>query len=386
MMDFCLKACLLLACLAVLVPDAHANRADFHACLVYVGTYTDKDSKGIYAFRLDMTTGIAQPLGLVAETVNPSFLTADPTSTYLYAVNEIDEFKGEKRGAVSAFRIDKDSGKLTLLDQMPSGGTGPAYVVTDKTGKYVLVANYGGGSVAVLPVHSNTGVGKVISLVQHHGSGPKPNQSMPRVHAISMAADDRFAIVTDLALDEVISYPFDPNTGRLNPAGAHILKLPPGVGPRHSAVHPSRDIIYVITEMESTVSAIAFDRSTGSLKLLQTISTLTKNFRGVNNAAEIQVHPSGRFLYASNRGDDSIAVFAIDHQTGLLKLIENVPAKGKEPRHFGMDAAGRYMIVADQTSNQVVVFRIDSDTGHLTPTGQAFHVPSPVAVRFVSVR
>lgn len=382
-MDLVLKACFVLMCLGLFAGDIHATAADATSYLVYIGTYTDKDSKGIYAFRIGARTGDTQPLGLVAETVNPSFLGVDPGANHLYAVNEIDEFKGQKTGAVSAFKIDKTSGKLTLLNQVPTGGTGPAYVLTDRTGKYVLVANYAGGSVAVLPVSQDGSLGKVVSLVQHHGSGPKPNQSMPRAHSISMSADNRFAVVADLALDELISYPFDAKTGLLNPNDARILKLPPGVGPRHSAFHPALDVLYVITEMESTVSAVAFDRADGSLRLLQTVSALPNGFHGVNNAAEIQVHPSGKFLFASNRGADTIAVFAIDANTGMLKLIENFPAGGREPRQFGMDATGHYMIIANQNSNQVAVFRIDSKTGHLTPTGQTFAVPSPVAVRFV---
>jgi 6-phosphogluconolactonase len=352
---------------------------------VYVGTYTDKESKGIYGFRIDTNTAKVTPLGLLAETENPSFLAADPTGKFLYAVNEIDEYMGQKTGTISAFRIEKSSGKLILLNRVPSEGTGPCYVTTDRTGRYVLIANYGGGSIADFPVLNDGSLGPAASFIQHKGSGPKPNQDAPRAHSIGLSADNRFAVVADLALDSLISYPFDVGNGELTEKDAPEFKLPAGAGPRHFTFDSRGKFAYVLAEMQSAVTAMSFNSATGELRQIQTISTLPKDFSGVNNAAEVQVHPSGKFLYASNRGHDSIAVFAINPKDGTLKLLEFVPTGGKEPRHFGMDSTGRFLIVANQNSGNVVVFKIDSKTGRLASTGQVFAVPTPVAVKFVAL-
>jgi 6-phosphogluconolactonase len=361
-----------------------AKRA-INGYVVYVGTYTDKESKGIYAFRIDTTTAKVTSLGLVAETENPSFLASDPSGSFLYAVNEIDEYKGQKTGTISAFSIEKSSGKLALLNKVASQGTGPCYVTTDKTGHYVLVANYGGGSIADFPVLKDGSLGSVASFIQHTGSGPKPNQDAPRVHSIGLSADNRFAVVADLALDNLISYPFNVANGSVTSNNAAVFKMPSGAGPRHFTFDPRGRFAYVIAEMQSTVTVMSFDAATGELDQLQTISTLPKYFSGVNNAAEVQVHPSGKFLYASNRGHDSIAVFSIHPKDGTLSLLEYVPTNGKEPRHFGMDSKGRFLIVANQNSGNVVIFKIDTKTGHLTSIGQVFEVPRPVAVKFVAL-
>jgi 6-phosphogluconolactonase len=353
--------------------------------LVYIGTYTEKESKGIYALRIDTTSAKVTSLGLVAETENPSFLASDPSGSFLYAVNEIDEYKGQKTGTISAFSIEKSSGKLTLLNKVASQGTGPCYVTTDKTGRYVFVANYGGGSIADFPVLKDGSLGLVASFIQHSGSGPKPNQDAPRAHSIGLSADNRFAVVADLALDNLTSYPFNVANGSLSSNNAAVFKLPSGAGPRHFTFDPRGKFAYVVTEMQSTVTAMSFDSATGELHQLQTISTLPKDFSGVNNAAEVQVHPSGKFLYASNRGHDSIAVYSINPKDGTLNHLEYVPTKGKEPRHFGMDNKGRFLVVANQNSGNVVIFQIDKNTGRLTSTGQVFDVPTPVAVKFVSL-
>ncbi len=352
--------------------------------LVYFGTYTGQKSKGIYAYRFDGATGRLTPLGLVAETTNPSFLAVHPNRRFLYAVSEIANYEGQKSGAVSAFALDPRTGKLTFLNQVSSRGADPCYLVVDKTGKHVLVANYSGGSVAAFPVRADGRLGEASALVQHAGGSVNPErQQGPHAHSINLSPDNRFAIAADLGLDQLLVYRFDPTKGSLAADSPAFAKVNPGAGPRHFAFHPSGRFAYVINEMQSTVSAFAYDAAGGVLPALQTISTLPKDFAGKNDTAEVQVHPTGRFLYGSNRGHDSIAVFAIDAEKGTLTPVEYVATRGKTPRNFGIDPTGSFLFAANQDSDNIVVFRINPDSGRLTPTGQVVEVPSPVCVKFV---
>jgi len=356
--------------------------------LVYIGTYTDKSSasKGIYAYRFDPATAQLTSLGLAAESANPSFLTIHPNHKFLYAVNETGDYKGQKSGGVSAFAIDRATGKLTLLNEVASRGADPCYITVDKTGKFVLVANYTGGSVAVFPVLADGRLGEASAFVQHAGHGQDPQrQEGPHAHSIDLSPDNRFAIVDDLGLDETLVYKFDSSKGSLTPNDPAFAKAAPGAGPRHFALHPNGKFAYVIDEMASAVSAFNYDPASGVLHPLQTISTLPKDFTGAstNTDAEIEVHPSGKFLCASSRGHDSVAVFAIDPSQGTLTLIEIVPAKGKTPRSFGIAPGGSFLFVTNEESNNVVVFRIDHKTGRLTPTGQELQVSAPVCVKFL---
>lgn len=354
--------------------------------LVYVGTYTGPASKGIYAYRFDAATGQATSLGLVAETANPSFLALHPSRKFLYAANEISDYQGQKSGGVSAFAIDRKTGKLAFLNQVSSRGAGPCYVTFDKTGKYVLVANYDTGSVAAFPVLKDGRLGEASAVVQHTGHGADPQrQEGPHAHQIELSRDNRFAIVSDLGLDELLVYRFDPAKGTLTPNHPPFAMVNPGAGPRHFAFHPSGKFAYVINEMQSTITEFSYHRASGVLRPLQTISTLPKDFKGNNDTAEIEVHPAGRFLYGSNRGHGSIATFAINPTTGALTTVENVSTQGKTPRNFAIDPTGRYLFAANQASNNIVVFRVDPQTGHLTPTGQVLEVPSPVCVKFVAI-
>jgi 6-phosphogluconolactonase len=351
---------------------------------VYVGTYTGPTSKGIYAYRFD-AAGRLTPLGLVAESVNPSFLAVDPSRRFLYAVNEISNFGGQKSGAVSAFAIDRGTGKLTFLNQVSSRGAGPCHVGLDKTGKYVLVADYEAGSVAVFPVLADGRLGEASAFVQHQGHGVNPErQEGPHAHSIALSPDNRFALAADLGLDELLVYRFDATQGSLAANRPPFAKVHPGAGPRHFDFSPSGKFVYLINEMGSTVTAFSYDAARGALRELQTISTLPKDFKGQSDAAEVQVHPSGKFLYGSNRGHDSIAVFAIDARNGTLAPAEHVLTQGKTPRNFAIDPTGSYLFAANQDSNNIVVFRIDSQTGHLTPTGQVLEVSSPVCVTFAA--
>ncbi len=353
---------------------------------VYIGTYTGQKSKGIYAYRFDAATGRLTSLGLVAETVNPSFLAVHPNRRFLYAVSEMAKYEGRNSGAVSAFAIDRETGKLAFLNRVSSRGGGPCYVVVDKTGKSLLVANYGGGSVAVLPVLEYGRLGEASAFVQHAGSSVNPKrQQGPHAHSINLSPDNRFAIAADLGLDQVLVYRFDPTKGSFAANNPAMAKVNPGAGPRHLAFHPSGRFAYVINEMQSTVSAFSYDAAGGVLRELQTISTLPKDFAGDNTTAEVQVHPTGKFLYGSNRGHDSIAVFAIDTGTGTLTPVQHVPTQGKTPRNFGIDPTGSHLFAANQNSDNIVVFRIDPKTGRLTPTGQVLEVSSPVCVKFIPI-
>jgi 6-phosphogluconolactonase len=352
--------------------------------LVYVGTYTGGESKGIYAWRFDAGLGVATPLGLVAEAANPSFLAADPTNRYLYAASEISSRGGKREGAVSAFAIDSATGKLALLNQVSSRGAGPAFVTVDRAGGNLLVANYGGGSVAVCPIHSDGRLGEATAFVQHTGSSINPQrQREPHAHSINVSPDNRFAIVADLGLDKLLVYRFDAAKGALTPNDPPFAAVKPGSGPRHFTFHPSGRFAYVINELASTVTAFSYDAARGAFTELQTISTLPKDFAGNSTTAEVQVDPAGRFLYGSNRGHDSIAVFAIDPSKGALTPVEHVPTQGKTPRNFRIDPTGSYLFAANQDSGSVVIFRIDARTGRLAPTGKVLAVASPVCVKFV---
>lgn len=351
--------------------------------LVYIGTYTDHGSKGIYVYRFDAATGQVTTLGLAAESPQPSFLTVDPTEHFLYAVNELDTYKGQHTGAVNAFSIDAATGKLSLLNEVSSRDAGPAHIALDQTGKYALVSNYTLGSVAVFPVSQDGRLGDLTDFVRHKGSSVNvERQEGPHAHAVAFSPDNRFALVADLGLDQILVYPFDAAAGTLGHE-PHITKTHPGAGPRHLVFDPTGKFVYVINEMQSTVVSYSYDAARGELHELKTISTLPDKFAGSNDAAEIAVHPSGKFLYASNRGHDSIAVFSVDSVKGALTRVEFVSTKGKTPRNFAIDPTGAWLFVANQASDNVVVFRIDGKTGHLTPTGQALSVASPACVKFV---
>ena len=299
--------------------------------LVYIGTYTRRSSDGIYAFELDMESGALTSKGLVAESVNPSFLAIAADGERLYAVNEIGNYNDEKAGAVSEFSIDPESGELELLNQHSSKGGGPCHLVIDGSGSNVLVANYGGGSVACLPIDAAKGLLEASSFVQHEGSSVNPRrQTGPHAHSINVSPDNRFAMVADLGMDKVLIYQLDADSGELTENDPAFAKVSPGAGPRHFAFHPSGKFAYVINELHCTVTAFTLDAKNGALAERQTISTLDVPLQKGFSTAEVQVHPSGRFLYGSNRGHDSIAVFAIDERSGRLKRVQVQPSGGDD--------------------------------------------------------
>ncbi len=354
--------------------------------LVYIGTNTGPKSQGIYVYKLNMTTGRLAPLGLAANSNNPGFLAIDYTHRYLYAVNEIGDYEGHKTGSVTAFSINRKTGKLTLLNIVASGGSGPTHLVVDKTGKFVLVANYGAGSVALFPILTAGRLGNALTVLPQTGHSVNPQrQGEPHAHSIYVSPDNRYAVSADLGTDQVYVYRFDADRGTLAPNQPAFVKVPAGTGPRHFAFDPHGRFGYVVEEMGSSITAFSYDAAHGSLHPIQTLSTLPSGYKGSSNSAEIEMHPFGKFLYASNRGHDSITVFAIDPLKGTLTPKEYDSTEGKTPRSFNMDPTGHYLIAANQGSDSLVVFRVDATTGHLTPTGQKLDAPSPTCVTFVPV-
>ncbi len=357
--------------------------------LVYFGTYTDEKSKGVYVSRLDLASGALTPPELAAETPNPSYLAVHPNGNFLYAANEVRSFEGKEAGSVSAFAIDRKTGKLTPLNQQSAVGRGPVYVIVDKTGRNVLVSNYGGGNVAVLPIGADGMLKPASAFIQHTGSSVNPQrQSAPRAHSINLDPGNRFAYAADLGLDKVLIYRFDADKGSLVPNDPPFVAVAPGAGPRHFAFHPSGRFAYVINEINVTLTAFRADPERGALTEVETVSTLPPN-QSVQtgfSAADVRVHPSGKFLYGSNRGHDSIVVFAIDEKSGRLTRLQNDSTQGSTPRGFGIDPTGAYLLAANQRSDSVVVFRIDQRTGRIAPTGQKLEVGAPACVKFVVAR
>lgn len=382
---------LLAGALVAGVPLQSAEKAGASpkAYFVYFGTYTKGKSKGIYRARLDVATGRLSAAELAAECADPSFLAVHPNETSIYAIDEgSDPAKSPQRG-VSAYAVDPRSGELIFLMQRSAGGPGPCHLAVDPDGKAVLVANYSGGSVAALPLFPDGKIDAPMSVVQHKGSSVNPaRQKEPHAHGIYVSPGGRFALSPDLGIDKVLVYRLDSEKPALTPNTPASVALPPGSGPRHLAFHANGKFAYVINELLCTMSVFAFNAQRGELKNVQTISTLPPGERvqAGTSTAEVVAHPSGKFVYGSNRGHNTIVVFASDPATGKLTHLENVSTQGKTPRHFAVDPSGRWLLAENQNSDTVVVFRIDAQTGRLTPTGQSLEVPSPVCAVFVRVR
>ena len=371
---------------------AAARKANSNAqpTLVYAGTYTGPKSKGIYYFSLKTTNLEVEqnitlvPLGLAAESVNPSYLTIDARRRLVFAVNEVDQFEGKPGGAVSAFSADPATGKLTLLNQRPSMGAGPCHLALDQDGRYLMVANYNGGSVAVLPVAADGRLGAATDFVQHRGKSVNPDrQAGPHAHCVTFDPGNRFVFVCDLGLDRVLTYRFDAQQGKLTPGEPAFTAAKAGAGPRHMAFRPDGRFAYVMNELNSTLVAYAYDAKAGALKELQTISTLPGYYDGPNTGAEVGVHPSGRFLYASNRGNNTVVLFGIDRDEGTLTYIEEQGTGGKTPRHFGIQPSAKHLVIANQESDTLLVCRIDAGNGRLKPSGVFAAAPSPACAQFL---
>ncbi|MCU1267809.1 MAG: 6-phosphogluconolactonase [Acidobacteria bacterium] len=353
--------------------------------LVFVGTYTSGKSEGIYLYRLDQSSGELRHVATTKGVVDPSFLTIAPNRRYLYAVNEVEMFAGKKSGALSAFAIDQRSGELTLLNQQPTLGGAPCYVVTDQTGEFALVANYVGGNVAVLPVHSDGSLGEATDMKQDFGSSINADrQTGPHAHCIVLDPGNRFAYACDLGTDKIMIFRFDKRQGKLMPGKKPWVQVKPGAGPRHLTFHPSGRYAFVLNELHATVTVFAHNAVDGNLREVQTIVTLPKEFKGENTSADIHVSLDGRFLYCSNRGHDSIAAFKIDPRSGKLTFIAHEPTGGQTPRNFAIDPTGTFLLAANQKSDNIVTFRLDPKTGRLRATGHVVKVPSPVCLKFTS--
>lgn len=352
---------------------------------VYFGTYTGAKSKGIYVSRFDSTTGRLSEAELAAETKNPSFLALHPKSR-LYAVGEVNDAQGQRAGAVSAFAIESRTGKLTLLNQQTSGGAGPCHVSVDATGQCVLVANYGSGGLAALSIGPDGRLAEATNVIQHSGSSVHPQrQTGPHAHCILPAPDNRFALACDLGLDRVFVYQLDAAAGKLGAHTPAFAAVPHGAGPRHLAFHPNGKFVYVINEIALTITTFSYDATRGVLFEEQNLSTVPGDYAVTekDSTAEIAVHPGGKFVYGSNRGPDSISVFAVDPTTGKLTRVQTESSLGKSPRHFAIDPSGRWLLAENQHSDSVVVFAINPDTGKLTPAGPSLSVGSPVCAVFV---
>lgn len=349
----------------------------------YVGTYTAKtSSKGIYAFRYDANSGKLTPIGIAAETPDPSWIVIHPSGKFLYAANEAG-----KNSTISAFAIDAQTGKLTLLNQLPALGEDPCYISLDRAGKYIFVANYTSGNVVVFPIGADGKLGAATANVHDEGKlGPnKERQEAPHAHWVEPSPDNRFLLVADLGLDAILIYGFDADKGALTPIPGqevHQVKLKAGSGPRHLAFSRDKRWVFSVNELGSTVTWFLYDPLRGWLTEITNTATLPKSFSGRNDTAEITVHPNGRFVYASNRGHDSIAAFRIEAANGKLTTTGDFPTGGKEPRHFAIDPLGNYLLAENQLSDRIVMFRIDQQTGALTQTGDTVAVPTPVCIAF----
>ena len=373
------------------VADVHAIRASSKAneMYIYVGTYTSggSKSKGIYIHRFNGDTGQIFPYKVVEEVEEPSFLAIDPKGRYLFAVNETMAFDGKPSGAVCSFEIGKKTGDLKFINKVASLGGAPCHVTVTKDGRFVLVANYMGGNVAVFPVDAKGKLGSASSTQQHSGSGPqKDRQEAAHAHSIILAPDNKFVFVNDLGIDQVVIYAFDPIAGKLTPnKNQPHYSTAAGAGPRHFKFHPNGRFAVVLNELNMTVTSLAYDAVAGTLKELKTVSTLPRDFKGQNTCADIHFSPDGRFIYASNRGHDSIAVFSFDASDGRMQLIEVVSTGGKTPRNFAIDPKGKFLLAANQNSDSIVVFSIDGSSGRLKSTGTVADSPRPVCVLFHSL-
>lgn len=362
---------------------ASAFGADY---FVYASTYNSRSSPGIYALRFDTATGKLKPMALAVATLRSSFLAVHPNHRVLYTVNEVSNVNGVPGGGISAFAIDPAKGELRQLNIVNSGGAGPTHLSVDKTGKALVVANYAGGSVAVVPIGPDGSLKKATTVIQHSGSSVnKDRQEGPHAHCVVISPDNRFVLAADLGTDQIFTYRLSTLKPSLTPAATPFIKAAPGAGPRHIAFHPNGRFVYVINELASTVAVYAYTPLTGALHELQTISTLPEDFKGTNTAAEVAVSASGKFLYASNRGHDSIAVFSIDAKTGKLATVQTVPTQGKTPRNFAIDPTGAYLLAANQDSSNIAVFKIDPESGQLT-AGDVVEAPTPVSLVFVPAK
>ncbi len=364
-------------------------RADDQRWLLYVGTYSRPAdgnrpaSEGIYGTHFDASTGKFGEVFLAAKAGDPSFVAIHPSGKYLYSIGESGKFEGKNQGVIQAYAIDQATGRLTLLNEQTTGGAGPCHLVVDALGQTALIANYGGGSAASVRIQPDGKLGELASFHQHQGSSVNPQrQQEPHAHSINLDADNKFAYVADLGLDRILVYAFDAASGKLLPNPKQV-EVEPGAGPRHFAFHPQGKWAFVINELASSITSFRCDPQTGTLATVENVSTLPDKYEQPSYTAEVVVHPTGKFVYGSNRGHDSIAVFKFDDKNGSLDRVEIEPIGGRTPRNFVIDPSGKYLLAEGQDTDSVTVFEIDATTGALKPTGEKLTVPVPVCIRFV---
>jgi 6-phosphogluconolactonase len=366
------------AAAAALLLVSSARGAEY---LVYAGTYTGGSSRGIYGYRFETRTGKLKSLGLMAETSNPSFLVEHPGHRFLYAVNE------DAGNSVSAFLIDPKSGKLSPVNRAASKGEGPCHLTPDRSGRWLAVANCRSGSVAVLPLRQDGGVGEAQALVQHRGSSVNPKrQAGPHAECVLFSPDNRFLLVADLGLDRIFVYRFDAETGTLKPADSAFAPVAPGSGVRHLAFHPNGRVLYALNELSSSVTAFHYEAASGALSEFQTVSTLPPSYAGPHTAAEIAVNAAGTLVYASNRGLDTMALLVVDPLRFTLSALEFTPLIGRTPRHFAIDPSGAYLVAANRDSASITVYSLHPHSGQLRPVGRPTpSIDQPACVVFVPV-
>jgi len=359
------------------------NMSDSSAFILYIGSYSNSTGEGIYIGKMDRETGALEILKSV-QAVNPSFLILHPNKQYLYAVNETQHFEGQPGGAVSAYSLNPFTGDLQLLNRQPTHGGSPCHLTVDKSGQYVVAANYGGGNVTVLPRYNDGSLGPATDIVQHTGSSINAQrQEAPHAHSVNLNPVGNYIYAVDLGIDKVMIYQLDTVNGKLRHNEPAFFKAAAGSGPRHLAFHPNGKFVFIINELNSTITCCVCDTLTGALTEIHTVSTLPHDFKGGNSCAEVQVLPDGRFVYGSNRGHDSIAIFAFDENNGHLTLNGFEPTLGKTPRYFTIDPSGEFLLAANSNSNHINVFRINKEKGTLKFTGHQVNVSSPVSIQFL---
>ena len=358
------------------------------APVVFVGTYTESEagqSEGIYVYRIDPTSGELTFEKAVQGILNPSYLTIHPQQSFLYAVNEVQRFGGQPGGGVSAFSIASVTGELNLLNEQPSHGEDPCYISIEQTGRFALVANYTSGSISMFPIQKDGRLGPVSEVIQHSGSSVHPErQSGPHAHCILPNPTNHFAIAVDLGLDKLLIYRMDLVRGKLHKDSE--VKVEPGAGPRHLTFHPNAHYAYLINELNSTLIAYRYDSDVGTFEEIETVPALLKDFKGGNLCADLHISPNGKYLYASNRGHDSIVCFLIDENTGKLTCRNHTSTEGQEPRNFAIDPSGVFLVAANQKTNNIVTFKIDPTSGQLSKTGHEVEVSMPVCVKFTYLK
>lgn len=363
--------------MGILTGASLAAQAQSGKEIMYVGTYSTRGSEGIYVFEFDRKTASMKPVQAVSNAKSPSFLAIHPSGKHLYSVNE----GAEKLGGVSSYAIDKPTGKLTFINGQSSLGAGPCHISVDQTGKTAFVSNYGGGSLAVLPINADGSLAAPSDSVQDVGTGPNAQrQDKSHVHSATLAPDNRFVYVANLTTDKVNIFAIDTKTSTVKPAETPYASVKPGSGPRHFTFHPNGKYAYLVEELTSTVAVFSRNAKTGALTLIEgNVKTLPDGFAGQNTSADIHIDPSGKFLYQSNRGANTLAIFAISND-GRLTKVGDQPTEGKTPRNFLIDPKGDFVFVANQDTDSITIFRRDQKTGKLTYTGQSVKVPAPVCI------